>query len=69
MHHREQLAGAVLEHQWHSFSIPEVAQILASNLENGLTIDEVARRREKFGVNQLIPRKSKSPYQLFFTAI
>ena len=65
MHHREQLAGVVLEHQWHSFSIPEVAQILASNLENGLTIDEVARRREKFGVNQLIPRNSKSPYQLF----
>ncbi len=65
MHHGEQFAGAILEHQWHSLSIQEVTQILASDLENGLTTDEAARRREKFGVNQLTPQKSKSPYQLF----
>lgn len=65
MHHREQLTGAVLEHQWHSLSRSEVAQILVGNLEQGLTSDQVARRREQFGVNQLRPRHNKNPYQLF----
>ena len=61
----EKLAGAILEHQWHSLAVEEVTQILASDLENGLTTDEVARRQKKFGVNQLTPRNSKSFYQLF----
>ncbi len=65
MHHGEKLAGAILEHQWHSLAVEEVTQILASDLENGLTTDEVARRQKKFGVNQLTPRNSKSLYQLF----
>ena len=43
----------------------EVTQILAGDLENGLTTDEVVRRREKFGINQLTLQKSQSPYQLF----
>ena len=65
MHHKEKLARSILETQWHSLSVEEVTQILDSDLENGLTSDETARRREKFGVNQLNPRTSKNPYQLF----
>ena len=65
MHHGEKLAGAILEHQWHSLAVEEVTQILASDLENGLTTDEAARRRQTFGFNQLPLRTSKSPYQLF----
>lgn len=42
-----------------------MTQILDSDSENGLTKDEIARRREKFGINQLPRRTSKSPYQLF----
>ena len=42
-----------------------MAQILASNVENGLTADETTLRQEKFGVNQLTRQNSKSPYQLF----
>ena len=65
MSYSEELARTILEYQWHSLSVKEVTQILASDLENGLTANEAARRREKFGVNQLSPRTSKSPYQLF----
>ena len=54
-----------MEDQWHSLLVRQVAQILDSSLENGLTTDEVTRRREKFGVNQLNLKKSQSPYQLF----
>ncbi len=65
MSYSEELARNILEQQWHSLSVKEVTQILASDLENGLTTNETARRREQFGVNQLSLRKSKSPYQLF----
>ena len=65
MSNSEELAKNILKHQWHSLSVKEVTQILASDLENGLTTNEAARRREKFGVNQLSPRTSPSPYQLF----
>ena len=65
MSYSEELARSILEHQWHSLSAKEVTQILASDLENGLTTNEAARRREKFGLNQLTPRTSKRPYQLF----
>ncbi len=54
-----------MKYQWYSLSVEEVTQILAGDLENGLTNDETAKRREKYGVNQLTPRNSKSPYQLF----
>ena len=54
-----------MEYQWHSLLVRQVAQILDSSLENGLTTDEAGRRREKFGVNQLNLKKSQSPYQLF----
>ena len=62
---RKELATTILEYKWHSLSIQEVTQITASDLENGLTTDEAVQRREKFGVNQLNLRTSKSPYQLF----
>ncbi len=65
MSQREKLVRTSLEYQWHSLSVGEVTQILTSDVEQGLTSDEAARRREKFGVNQLTLRQSKNPYQLF----
>ncbi len=50
---------------WHSLSVQKTTDILVSDLENGLAIAEAVRRREKYGVNQLTPSTSKSPYQLF----
>ncbi|MGK7898225.1 MAG: cation-translocating P-type ATPase [Xenococcus sp. (in: cyanobacteria)] len=54
-----------MECKWHSLLVGQVAQILESDLENGITTDEATRRREKFGVNQITLQKSQSPYQLF----
>jgi len=65
MHHKQKLRTSVLEHQWYSLSVEEVAQILASDLENGLAIAEINQRREQFGVNQLTLKTGKSPLQLF----
>ncbi len=65
MSQKEKFAKTSLEYQWHSLSVGEVTQILTSDVEQGLTTDEVGRRREKFGVNQLTLRQNKNFYQLF----
>ena len=54
-----------LEHLWHSRSPEQATQILASDRDRGLTTDDVSRRREKYGVNQLDRQVGKNPYQLF----
>lgn len=61
----QKLTKSILEYQWHSLSVQEVTQIVSSDLENGLTRDEATRRQKQFGINQLTPQTSKSPYQLF----
>ncbi|AFY77086.1 MAG: cation-transporting P-type ATPase [Hydrococcus sp. C42_A2020_068] len=48
-------------YQWHHLSIREVAGHLDSNLEAGLTSAEVAKRRERFGANELKGKPGKSP--------
>lgn len=55
----------ILEHSWHSRSPEQVTQILASNRDTGLTTDDVTRRREKYGVNELNHQVSKNPVRLF----
>lgn len=65
MLHQQELARSIGEHQWHSLSVKEVSQLLASDLEYGLTDAEAARRQQQDGVNQLTSPTSKSPYQLF----
>ena len=55
-----------LEHSWHSRSPEQVTKILASNCDKGLVSDDVIRRREKYGVNQLDRQDGTNPFQIFF---
>ena len=54
----------ILEHSWHSHSPEQVTQILASDRHTGLTINDVIRRREKYGVNELNQQVGRNPFQL-----
>jgi Ca2+-transporting ATPase len=52
-------------HQWHHLPVREVTRHLDSNLEAGLTSAEVAKRRERFGANELKGKPGKSPIVRF----
>lgn len=45
---------------WHILSIEDVRKRLRSNLEKGLTEDEVKARRQEFGLNELVSSKKNS---------
>lgn len=45
---------------WHTLKIEEVRRKLRTNLDKGLTYDEVERRREKYGTNELAESKKTS---------
>ncbi len=55
----------LLEHQWHQLPPQEVAQQLNSNLEAGLTSNEVTERQNRFGPNQLTGKQGKSAWIRF----
>ncbi len=55
----------LLGRHWHHLPAREVGQLLETNLEAGLDLFEVKRRREQFGPNQLTPRKGRSPWMRF----
>lgn len=65
MLHQQESAKSILEYSWHSLAIEEVAQIIDSDLEYGLTDEAAAQRQQKYGVNQLDQQISKNPYQIF----
>jgi cation-transporting P-type ATPase F len=52
-------------HQWHNLPVPKVAQNLDTNLQTGLNSEEVAKRRERFGSNELKSKPGKSPLLRF----
>jgi cation-transporting P-type ATPase F len=52
-------------HQWHHLPVREVTRHLESNPEAGLTSAEVAKRRERFGANELKAKPGKSPIVRF----
>ncbi|AFY49921.1 P-type ATPase, translocating [Nostoc sp. PCC 7524] len=51
--------------QWHNLPASTVAENLGTNLDTGLTSDEVAKRRERFGTNELKAKPGKSPLVRF----
>lgn len=51
--------------EWHSWSVAQLSQILAVDIQRGLTQAEVERRLAVHGANQLTLRKGKSPFLLF----
>ena len=51
----------LLKHQWHKMPAEEVVRLLETDVEKGLDIFEVKRRRESFGPNAIAPTKGKAP--------
>lgn len=51
--------------QWHNLPASKVAENLGTNLDTGLTADEVTKRRERFGTNELKAKPGKSPVLRF----
>ena len=54
-----------LEQPWHHLAEEEVLTRLESQADRGLDAEEVAHRRERFGVNTLTVQKGKGPLALF----
>ncbi|MBE9160106.1 cation-transporting P-type ATPase [Nodosilinea sp. LEGE 06152] len=53
------------DQQWHHLSQEQVVRLLKTNLEQGLTFNEVAERRDRFGPNQLAAQKNQSAWVRF----
>lgn len=51
---------------WHSKDVDELIGELATNPRRGLTEDEVKRRLERYGYNELKEKEKVSPLALFF---
>ena len=45
---------------WFNKDVEDVEKILQTNINNGLTKEEVEKRREKYGLNELKAKKKKS---------
>jgi Ca2+-transporting ATPase len=50
---------------WHSIEAPQVLKELDTDLHKGLTEDEVKKRLEKYGYNELKKEEKISPFTLF----
>ncbi|MBD2195945.1 MULTISPECIES: cation-translocating P-type ATPase [Calothrix] len=51
--------------EWHNLPASKVAQHLDTNLQTGLTSDEVVKRRERFGANELQAKSGTNPILRF----
>jgi Ca2+-transporting ATPase len=51
--------------QWHNLPVQQVSSDLESNIETGLTTDEVKKRQERYGANELKAKPGKSPIVRF----
>ncbi|BDI18887.1 hypothetical protein ANSO36C_46890 [Nostoc cf. commune SO-36] len=56
---------SIQPHEWHNLPASKVAQHLDANLETGLTSDEVVKRQERFGANELKGKRGTSPVLRF----
>ena len=54
-----------MEENWYNLSKEEVEEKLKTNLESGLTTDQVSESRAKYGYNQLQTQKKKSLFVKF----
>ena len=53
------------KNNWFNKTIQEVEKDLSTDLNKGLTTDEVKKRQEKYGLNELKAKKKKSLFQKF----
>ena len=54
-----------MEKNWFSKSVDEVKKELLTDLEKGLTDEQISKQREKFGKNELKAQKKKSLFVKF----
>ena len=45
---------------WFNKDVEDVEKILQTNINSGLTTEEVGKRKEKYGLNELKAKKKKS---------
>src|SRR5512135_2400398 len=50
---------------WHHLPIEEVEDLLDTNVRQGLDLFEIKHRQERFGLNELTPKRGKSPLMRF----
>jgi len=55
----------MLEKTWHSMEVTQVLKELKTDLQNGLTQEEVKKRLETYGYNELKKEEKVSPFTLF----
>ncbi len=55
----------LLSKHWHHLPANEVLELFETNLDQGLDLFEVRHRQQRFGRNELTPRKGKSPLVRF----
>jgi cation-transporting ATPase F len=55
----------LIGNHWHHLPVKEVADLLDTNVQQGLDLFEVKHRQERFGLNVLTPKKGKSPLMRF----
>ncbi len=54
-----------MEKNWFNKKVEEIQKDFSTNLENGLSIEEVKKRQEKYGFNELKEEKKKTLFQKF----
>ena len=54
-----------MEQNWFNKTVDEVVTNLETNLENGLSYNEVKKRQEQYGLNELATKKKKSTFIKF----
>ncbi|MFB2879254.1 cation-translocating P-type ATPase [Floridanema aerugineum] len=55
----------LLEQQWHSLPEDKICYLLNTDLENGLSNEEVVQRQAEYGLNQLTAKKGKPAWLKF----
>ncbi len=51
---------------WHTKSAEEILHESESDLQKGLSTTEIVKRREQFGLNELVDRGTKSPWKILW---
>jgi Ca2+-transporting ATPase len=54
-----------MEEKWHSIEIEKIIEKLKTNPKTGLNENEVKKRLEEFGFNELKEKKKRTLFQIF----
>ena len=57
--------NSVKDHPWHAFPVEEIFRRIQSS-KQGITEDEAAKRKKKYGLNEFIFQKRDTVLSIFF---